>query len=257
MPGAHAMLKAVLLAAGVGRRLGEGADHPPKCLLRFGGETLLARHVAILRHLGIRGLVVATGYKAALVEAELAQAGALGPGGFATCVLNPDFREGSVVSLWAVRDALAGGDDILLMDADVLYDHRLMERLVRSSHANCFLLDRDLEAGDEPVKLCVKEGRIVDFHKTVRNAYDYCGESVGFFRFSPAIARRLAERTEDYVGSGRRGEWYEEAVRDVLLASPPETFGFEDVTGLPWIEIDFPDDVRRARTEIWPRLATP
>ncbi|MGB8275914.1 MAG: phosphocholine cytidylyltransferase family protein [Alphaproteobacteria bacterium] len=251
-------MKAIILAAGVGRRLGEGADHPPKSLLAFGGRTLLARHIAILHHVGIESLVVATGYKADLVAAELASLGALADrGGFATCVLNPDYREGSIVSLWAVRHALACGDEVVLMDADVLYDHRLMERLVHSARTDCFLLDRDMEAGDEPVKLCIKGGRIVDFHKIVRDPFDYCGESVGFFRFSPAVAARLAAKTEAYVASNRRGEWYEEAVRDVLLESPPGTFGFEDVTGLPWIEIDFPEDVRRARDEILPRLTPP
>jgi choline kinase len=48
-------------------------------------------------------------------------------------------------------------------------------------------------------------------------------------------------------------EPYEEAIRDVLLAEPRQ-FGYEDVTGLPWIEIDFPEDVKRARDDILPRL---
>ncbi len=48
---------------------------------------------------------------------------------------------------------------------------------------------------------------------------------------------------------------YEEAIRDLLRAVPPGMFGIEDVTGLPWIEIDFPADVARAETEVLPRLA--
>lgn len=245
-------MRAVILAAGVGERLAAGPDHPPKALLRFGGESLLARHMAVLRHCGIDEAVIAAGYRADEIEAELAH---LGAAGFARCVLNPDYREGSIVSLWAVRKALAAGGDVLLMDADVLYDFRLMECLVGSPHANCFLMDRNLEPGEEPVKLCVRDGELVDFHKQVREPYDYCGESVGFFRFSAPVAARLAETADSYVTGGRRHEWYEEAVRDVLLGSPAGTFGFEDVTGLPWIEIDFPEDVRRARDDILPRLA--
>lgn len=244
-------MRAIILAAGLGKRLG-GADDPPKALLEFGGKTLLARHIEILQHLGVEDVTLATGYKADALEKEL---GRLRARDFASCVLNPDYGEGSIVSLWTVRGALSSGVDILLMDADVLYDFRLVGRLMESRQVNCFLMDREIEGGEEPVKLCVRNGEIVDFHKVVRNPFDYCGESVGFFRFSPAAAMRLAAKTESYVSGGRRKEWYEEAIRDLVLESAPGTFGFEDVTGLPWIEIDFPEDVVKAEREILPRLA--
>ena len=79
--------------------------------------------------------------------------------------------------------------------------------------------------------------------------FDFQGESVGFFRFSPAIASRLARRIQEYIDQKRRSEPYEEAIRDLLLANPGE-FGYEDVTGLSWIEIDFPEDIKRAELEI-------
>jgi choline kinase len=67
------------------------------------------------------------------------------------------------------------------------------------------------------------------------------------------MAAALARRCEEYVAAGRLDEPYEEAIRDLLLAAPGE-FRVEDVSGLPWIEIDFADDVRRAEAEILPRL---
>ena len=167
---------------------------------------------------------------------------------------NPDYRHGSIVSLWAARDALRAGGDVLLMDGDVLYDPRIMTRLVATRHANCFLLDRDFEPGDEPVKLCIKDGRIVDFEKQVEHAHDYAGESVGFFRFGEDVCRALADTLEGSVAAGRTADMYERAIRDVVLAGPADRFGFEDVTGLPWIEIDFPEDVERARREILPMI---
>ncbi len=57
--------------------------------------------------------------------------------------------------------------------------------------------------------------------------------------------------------AGLRHELYDEALRDLLLSEPPGTFGFEDVTGLPWIEIDFVEDVERARAQVLPRLVEP
>ena len=243
-------MRAVMLAAGVGARLGEGDGAPPKALLRFGGRTLLARHIALLRHAGVEALTLCVGYRAEEIAAEIAARGA---NDFVRTVTNPDFREGSLVSLWCARAALAAGGEVLLMDADVLYDQRLLARLIGTAHANAFLMDRDIEPGEEPVKLCLRGGRIVDFEKRVEHAHDEHGESVGFFRFDAAMAGRLAARAEALVAEGARASWYERAIRDLVLADP-EAFGWEDVTGLPWLEIDFPADIARAEAEVLPRL---
>ncbi len=124
-----------------------------------------------------------------------------------------------------------------------------------SRHNDCLLYDANIEDGEEPVKICLRDGEIVDFGKTVTPDHDRHGESVGFFRFSPEAASRLAGIVAGYVESGRSGEIYEEAIRDLLCAMPSGTFGIEDVTGLPWIEIDFAEDIARAKTEVLPRLA--
>jgi choline kinase len=79
------------------------------------------------------------------------------------------------------------------------------------------------------------------------------GESVGFFRLDPSAARRLADLAGAYVGSGRATAPHEEALRDLLLEGG-RTFEVADVTGSPWIEIDFPDDVTRATRDVLPRL---
>jgi len=238
---------ALILAAGAGRRL--GATEPehartPKALLEFAGKSLLARHVAILRGLGISAITVVIGFKADHMRATLA---ALTDGPPVATVVNSNFREGSVVSLWAGREVLRSGRPVILMDADVLYDPHLMARLVGTAWPGCLLLDRAIEPGDEPVKLCVRDGRIVDFHKRPTEPHEWHGESVGFFRLAPDIAHELARRVEDYVEGGRRAMEYEEPIRDMIMASAADRFGFEDISGLPWIEIDFPEDVVKAR----------
>lgn len=245
-------MDAVILAAGVGNRLGELGGDRPKSLLEFGRRSLLARHLDALAQIGVARLTVCVGYRREAIEDELARHAripvAIGH--------NPLFREGSVRSLWTVRDALRRGTEILLMDADVLYAPRLLQTLAQSPHPNCFLLDRDLPPGDEPVKICVREGRIVEFRKIPDPAigYDFAGESVGFFKFGPAAAADLAARTEAYIATQREREPYEEPIRDMVLDGS-QPLAFEDITGTPWIEIDFPDDVRRARDDILPRIA--
>jgi choline kinase len=243
-------MKAVMLAAGVGRRLGVEGDRP-KCLLEFEGRTLLERHVAILRRANVSELVLAVGFQASRIESTLRSIARDLP---VRTVFNPDYELGSMVTLWTLRDDL--DSDVLLMDADVLYDERIMQKLCASDHANAFLLDREFEAGDEPVKLCLREGRFVEFRKRVEVAFDECGESVGFFRFSASIADKLRDAAGRYIQERALAEPYEEAIRDVLLEHP-QAFGYEDVTGLPWIEIDFPEDIERARREILPQLRDP
>ena len=240
---------AILLAAGVGRRL--GASHEdPKVLLDFGGRTLLARHMAALVANGVERLSITVGHLQDAVRAAAANAP---PGLTVSFVENPDYRQGSLVSLRVQGDLLRSGEPVLLMDGDVLYDARMIARLNSSDFENTLLVDRVLDPGDEPVKICFRGETIVDFRKKPEHAHDWHGESVGFFRFSPEMAGRLADRCDDYVAAGRTNVEYEEAIRDLMLAEPAR-FGAADVTDLPWTEIDFEEDVVRARTEILPQL---
>jgi choline kinase len=238
---------AVILAAGVGRRLGNDA---PKVLLDFEGKTLLERHLAALHANGVGNIAITVGHRADLIRAELSRLDALDR---VALVENPRYRDGSIVSLAVQRARLAAGRPVLLMDGDVLYDARMIARLLQAPPENVLLLDRTIEPGDEPVKICLRGETIVDFAKLPEHAHDRHGESVGFFRFSADMAAALAERAAAYVQDGRVGAEYEAAIRDLILAHS-DRFGYEDISDLPWTEIDFAADVARARHEILPRL---
>lgn len=240
-------IAAIILAAGVGRRLGNTA---PKVMLEFGGKTLLERHIAALHANGVTDIAITVGHRADLIRDELGRIGVIDR---VTLIDNPRYREGSVVSLWAQRARLAAGRTVLLMDGDVLCDRRMIARLLAAAPENALLLDQAIEPGDEPVKICLRDGVIVDFAKKPEHAHDRHGESVGFFRFSAGMAAALAERVAAYVEGGRGAAEYEAAIRDLILAHP-NRFGYEDVSDLPWTEIDFDVDVARARQEILPRL---
>jgi choline kinase len=240
---------AIILAAGVGRRL--GADQTePKILLEFGGESLLSRHLSALGRHGIEHVAITVGYRQDLITAEV---GRLGWPGHVRFVQNPDYRRGSLLSLAVQDEALRAGEPLLLMDGDVLYDDRMISALVEARGENILLLDREIEPGDEPVKVCFRGETIVDFRKLPEHAHDWFGESVGFYRLSPAMAARLADRCAAHIGAGHLHLEYEEALRDLMLAEP-HRFTARDVTGLPWVEIDFPADVTRARGEILTQL---
>ncbi len=244
-------MHAIILAAGVGSRL-DLPESQPKALLEIGGQSLMARQLENLSQLNVRRVTVCVGHQADHLTTEIQRTGHPE----VQCVINTQYHLGSVRSLWAVRAALTSGADILVLDADVLYCPSLLARLVNSPIQNCLLLDRDYPPGDEPVKICVRQNAIVEFRKRPDPAiaFDFAGESVGFFKFAPAAAAALARLTERYIDTGRSNEPHEEAIRDLLLTENHAP-GFEDITGAPWIEIDFPADLRRAREEILPRIS--
>jgi choline kinase len=248
-------MRAIILAAGRGQRL-QQPEHQqiPKCLLRFGGKTLLERHLLALGACGVSEVVLALGFKCELIEAAV-DAMRVGPP--PEIVINPAFDLGSVLTVHTAAEPLGRGGDVLLMDADVLYHGQILKALVAGERAaNRVLMDRDFEAGDEPVKLCLRDGVPVELRKRLSPdlQYDTVGESVGFFRFDEAGARRLREIVAGYVARGASDMPHEEAVRD-LIREREHAFEVADVTGLPWIEIDFPNDVARAEREILPELA--
>ncbi len=246
-------MHAIILAAGRGSRLEQhNSDSLPKCLMEFGGRSLLARHLDLLYRMGIRQTDIVLGYEADRVIGHIA---ALASRPDVAFHFNPRFTQGSVLSLWAAQETLAGGQPVIVMDADVLYHPGILQRLVETKKENCYLLDRDFLPGDEAVKIAVRDGLMVEFRKQLASglSYDLLGESVGFFRFGPACAATIAEECARFDTEGLGDAPHEEALRNVLLADPG-SFGFEDVTGLPWIEIDFPEDVVRAADEILPAI---
>ena len=240
---------AIILAAGVGRRLGEPGGLP-KVLLKVGGRTLLDRHLDILTSLGIEDIALTVGYQAEAIRAEVAR---LGLESRVNVVVNERYREGSMLSLWLQSGRLRSGRPVVLMDGDVLYDWRMIARLQEEPGEAILLVDREIEPGDEPVKICFRDGIIVDFRKQPAYASDWHGESVGFFRFSPRMAEALAERCNNYIEHGACSLEYEEAIRDLILREPA-LFRAADISDLPWTEIDFQEDIARARDVIWGKL---
>jgi choline kinase len=247
-------MRAIILAAGRGLRLQQPEDRQlPKSLLRFGGKSLLERHLILLRSAGVEEIVLALGFRLQLIEDELER---LRWTPRPEIVVNERFELGSVLTVHTAAQAMTRGGEVLLMDADVLYDARILRALTAGRlPVNRLLIDRDFETGEEPVKLCVRDGAPIELRKQLAPdlRYDTIGESVGFFRFDEAGARRLSALVAGYAERDLGHMPHEEAVRD-LIRERSQTFEISDVTGVPWIEIDYADDVARAEREILPAL---
>lgn len=245
-------MKAILYAAGRAMRLGPAYAELPKVLIEFAGESLLARHCRRLAAAGVTELFVVTGHRRGPL-AEALHRHAPAHGLRATELFNPDFTEGSVLSMAVSLPVLeAAGAPLFLMDADVLYGPALLPRLRASPHPSALLVDRDFStADDDPVLVPLRGGRPFDFVKQWRGDCDQLGESVGFFKLDPADVPMLAAETRARLAGERRRESLDDVLRVLVQAG---RFGAEDITGEPWTEIDFPEDVARAEREVLPRV---
>lgn len=246
-------MHAIILAAGRGDRLADfNPDARPKCLLEFGGRSLLERQLDILFQLGVKHVTLVLGYKAGLVVEHI---GTLASRPEVAFFYNPAYKKGSVLSLLAAHEVMTSDETVLVLDSDVLFHPGIMQILIESQHENCFLLDRDFAPGDEPVKIAIHKGQMVEFRKSLPAGlkFETLGESVGFFKFDGNIATKIAQLCDGYRTEGLLGAPHEEAIRDILLALP-RAFAYEDISGLPWLEIDFPEDIERAIKEILPAI---
>jgi choline kinase len=241
-------VKAIILAAGVGRRLDARLGGAPKCLLEVGGAPLLGRLLSALDAAAVRDAVIVVGHGQERVRETI---GAEWGDVRVRYVVNPDYRKGAVLSLWSARADL--DDDVLVMDADVLCPPAFIARLVVSPHANCFLLDGAVMPSGEEQILMARGGRVFDIAKTcaVDPSYDTVGESVGFLKVARTDAPMLRAALEAAVAAGRDDIEHEQVYPEFMRRC---VVGYERVDGAPWIEIDFPDDVARAERETLPRI---
>jgi choline kinase len=235
-------MKAIILAAGKGTRL-DGAAVKPKCLVEIGGQTLLQRQIESLRDVDIEGIVVVVGFGAETIRDECDSD--------ISFVENTEFAEtSSMYSLWLAREHLADG--FVVLNSDVLFHPQLLANLLESSHDDALLLS-DTETtplGDEEMKVKIKDRLVVDISKEI-DPLEADGENVGIVKFSAAGAKKLVGYMDQLIAAGAVKEWAPRAFREFALNNPLYALS---TAGLPWIEIDFPEDYQRAVTEVYPRI---
>jgi choline kinase len=224
----------------------------PKILLEFGGLTLLERHVRLLAKNGISRVFVVTGHRRERIAETLPEISRRA-GIPVIEVFNPAFTEGSVLSVHiSIPWLRASRGTVLVMDGDVLYDQRMLERLLESKDRSALLLDRTYSTDDDdPVLVPVRSGRPFEFRKGWRGQADLVGESIGFFKMHPEELEALIQDTCARAEGSGRGVSYDEAIRTLVKA---DRLGYVDVTGLPWTEVDFETDIDYGRDTILPQL---
>jgi choline kinase len=239
-------VRAIVLAAGVGWRLKPHTEATPKCLLDLGGKTLLRRYLEAFAALGIPEAVLVVGYLKEQVAAEAAR----GPAGVKVRVVeNSRYMRGNILSLWHARQEF--DDDLLIMDADVLFPQELLARLLATPDTNAIAVDEQFRDTGEEQKVVCEDEWVVEVTKKIGHDSRIRGEAIGMLRLSAEAAEILRGILEEFIETGKDSLEYEDAFRELAGEVP---IGVVEVGDLPWIEIDFQDDLTRARDEILPKV---
>jgi choline kinase len=236
-------MKAIILSAGQGSRLGHLVDGRPKCLIEFNGRSLLDRQLDTLAANGIDEATVVTGFHDELVDQAIA---ARSGGPRVRTVFNPFYKVAdNTGSLFMARDALEG--DALVWNGDTLVSSALMARVVGNDRPGiCVTVDRKDAYDDDDMKVIRDEdsGRLRAIGKRIAEGVN--AESIGLLAFRGDGAARFREAIEKAMRTPEGTTiWYLRVIHH--LAQNGEVWTL-DIHGEEWGEVDFPEDVAAAES---------
>lgn len=236
-------MNAIILAAGKGVRLEPANQAPVKCLVKLGGMSLIERQLGYLRASGINQIAVVVGFEAEHIRRAC--------GDCIQYIENPIFAEtNSMYSLWLAREFFRDG--FVVLNSDVFFHPQLLTDLLNTEHEDALLVSyrNGTKYGDEEMKVKVQHGTLLDISKSM-HPDEADGENVGIIKFGATGADVLASEMENLVTNGALRSW---APRAFLEFTKKRPLYVVSTRGYPWIEIDFPQDLQRAREEILPQI---
>ena len=243
-------MKAIILSAGQGSRLGHLTADKPKCLIEFGGRSLLDRQLDTLSANGVDEVVVVTGFRDDQVEAAIARR-AGGPK--VRTVYNPFYKVAdNLGSLFVAKRELAG--DCLVWNGDTLVSNALMARVVGNRTPGiCVTIDRKPAYDEDDMKVVTDgEGRLYAIGKRLPKG-NVNAESIGLLAFRGDGAERFADAIETAIRTAEGTTiWYLRVIHHIAQKDDVWTL---DIQGEEWGEVDFPEDLGAARALVgrWDR----
>lgn len=240
-------MKAIILAAGMASRLRPLTENTPKCLLKVGEKCLLQRSIDALASDGIRDFVIVTGYLHEMIETFVAEQ--YGDKINVKFIHNDVFDStNNIYSLWLARPE-AEGQEILLLDSDLLYDPRIITKVMESDTDNVLTLIRH-ELGEEEMKVVLdrENGTIIEISKTC-NPADAAGESLGIEKMGCRYTSALYQELEPMMNEEHLENVFYERAFERLIAKG-HTYKVIDVTELFSCELDTVEDFENAKEKI-------
>ena len=233
-------MKAIILSAGQGSRLGHLVDDRPKCLIEFNGRTLLDRQLDTLIANGVVEAVVVTGFHEELVEKAIA---ARTGGPDVRTVFNPFYKVAdNTGSLFMARQELSG--DCLVWNGDTLVSNALMAKVVCAAQPGITVtIDRKPDGyDDDDMKVVEEGGRLKAIGKRIAEGVN--AESIGLLAFRSGGAERFRQAIEAAMRTPEGTTiWYLRVINHIAQTEDVRTL---DIHGEEWGEVDFPADVEAA-----------
>jgi L-glutamine-phosphate cytidylyltransferase len=237
-------MQAVLLAAGLGSRLGALTAQIPKALIPVGGTPLLAYAVRFAQAAGARDITVVGGYGYDLVAAEVARRALP-----ARLVENTSFRDGNLVSLMTARPYING--EFLLMNIDHIYRPAIAAIAARPAEDVTAFIDTDRTLGDDDMK--VERDAAGRVHKIAKTLSTWDAGYVGMTKVPAAALSRYWATADAALAEEGRAIHVERVLARFVAAGTPPTC--RDISGHGWLEVDLPEERERAeealREGVW------
>lgn len=235
-------MQAVLLAAGLGSRLGALTERLPKALITVGGEPLLAHAVRFAQRAAASKIVVVGGFGFDLVAADVR-----GRGLSVTLVENPYYRDGNLVSLLAARRLVEpSGEDFLLMNVDHIYRPTIAALAAADAVEVTAFIDTDRQLGDDDMKVARDgSGRVRQISKTLTT---FDAGYVGMTKVPAGVARRYWEAADASLAAEGRAIHVERVL--ARLADDGRPPACRDISGHGWLEVDLPEERDRAEAAL-------
>ena len=238
-------MQAIILAAGLAKRLRPLTDVTPKCLLEVGGKNLLHRTMDNVIANGITDFIFVTGYKENMIKNYLNE-------NFANVnikfISNHDFaNNNNSYSLWMTKDLVQG--DIILLDSDILFEKGIIKELLNAPHENCLAVNFETELDEEQIKVVLDEKKKILEISKVTDLKKSAGESIGIERFSYDFMQELYKVLDrKIIKENIVNEFYEASFEEVIWQENERNSIYAiDVSHYKCMEIDTVEDYERAK----------
>lgn len=243
-------MKAIILAAGMASRLRPLTLTTPKSLLKVGERSLLQRSMDALIANGVTEFCIVTGYLHEMIEDFVKKQYA--DSIRVTFIYNKVYETtNNIYSLWLARP-FAEGEEVLLLDSDLLYDPQIVTRVLAADAPNVLTLIRH-ELGEEEMKVVTDaQGSIKEISKTC-NPADAAGESLGIEKMGKEYTKALYRELEPMMNEEHlENVFYERAFERLITQG--HTYQVLDVTEHFSCELDTIEDFENAKAKIPARL---
>lgn len=239
-------MEAVILAAGIGKRLNLLTSKLPKAFIQMGDSHLLYHSLNNLNSVGITNVFIVVGFMEKYFKKKL---GKKYDNINITYILNKEYSTtGTMYSLSQTKGFL--DEDILLLESDLLYERRALTELINYPYPDAILTSSIRQSGDEVFIHMDDENYLTNLGKSI-DKKGAKSEFLGISKLSLSYLNVLYEKAEEDYKNGDKKYFYEEVMFKLSKTYPIKCLLMED---LIWTEIDTYEDLERARNDIYPKI---